>query len=150
MTARPVRAAATLAMALLPGLLLAQTFVQTDPKTTHRVGDYELDVLGDLKGFTLELDIAPVEKGLDVVTLELKNATSAVPPRFTIKWSLPSHDIVGQWATSRHLNKTLRPDWAGSRLQASMFAREAPVSCLFASDNRNVFTFAVSDALNTV
>ena len=30
--------------------------------------------------------------------------------------------------TGRHLNKTIRPDWAGSRLQASMFAREAPVS----------------------
>ena len=31
-----------------------------------------------------------------------------------------------------------------------MFAREAPVSCLFGSDDQNVLTFAVSDALNTV
>lgn len=31
-----------------------------------------------------------------------------------------------------------------------MLAREAPVSCLFSSDNRNVLTFAVSDALNTI
>ena len=31
-----------------------------------------------------------------------------------------------------------------------MFAREAPVSSLFGSDDSNVLTFAVSDALNTV
>jgi alpha-galactosidase len=135
---------------LLPVTSPAQTFVQTDPTTTHRVGDYEMVVLGDLKGFSLALRITPLEKGLDVVTLDLKSPTSQAPPRFTIKWSMPSHDIVGQWATGRHLTKTLRPDWAGSRLQASMFAREAPVSCLFSSDDRNVFTFAVSDALNTV
>ena len=58
--------------------------------------------------------------------------------------------MAGHWTTGRHLNKTLRPDWAGGRLQASMFAREAPVSSLFGSDDRNVLTFAVSDALNTV
>src|SRR5262249_14053378 len=52
--------------------------------------------------------------------------------------------------TGRHLNKTLRPDWSSGRVQASMFAREAPVSCLFARDDANVLTFAVSDALDTV
>ncbi|MGH8189283.1 MAG: glycoside hydrolase family 36 protein, partial [Steroidobacteraceae bacterium] len=54
------------------------------------------------------------------------------------------------WMTGRGQTKTIRPDWSGGRLQASMFAREAPVSCLFSSDNRNVLTFAVSDALNTI
>jgi alpha-galactosidase len=142
--------ATALATVLLPAGSPAQTFVQADPSTTRRVGDYEMSVLGDLKGFSLAFRITPVEKGLDVVTLDLKSPTSQAPPRFTIKWSMPSHDIVGQWTTGRHLTKTLRPDWAGSRLQASMFAREAPVSCLFSSDNTNVFTFAVSDALNTV
>jgi alpha-galactosidase len=143
-------ATAALAVVLLPVIGSAQTFVSTDPKATQRVGDYEFDVLGDLRGFSIDLRAASIEKGLDVVTIELKSPTPQAPPRFTLKWSMPSHDIVGQWTTSRHLTKTLRPDWAGSRLQASMFAREAPVSCLFSSDDRNVFTFAVSDALNTV
>jgi len=48
------------------------------------------------------------------------------------------------------MNKTIHPDWSGGRLTASMFAREAPVSCLFGSDDGNVLTFAVSDALDTV
>ena len=84
------------------------------------------------------------------MTLDLRHATPQPPPRFTLKWSLPSHDVVGQWATGRHLTKTLRPDWSGGRLQASMFAREAPVSCLFGSADQNVLTFALSDALDTL
>ena len=48
------------------------------------------------------------------------------------------------------LNKAIRPDWTRGRLQPTMFAKEAPVSTLFSSTNRNVLTFAVSDALNTI
>lgn len=121
-----------------------------EPVTVHRVAGLDISVLGDLQGFTLE--VAPVQAadGVDVVSLALSRGEARRPPRFTLKWSIPSHDVAGQWTTGRHLAKTLRPDFAGSRLTASMLAREAPVSTLFSSDNRNVLTFAVSDALNTV
>jgi len=115
-----------------------------------RQSGLDYHVLGDLKGFALELRGREIEKGLEILTLALKSGQPAPPPRFTLRWAVPSHDVIGQWTTSRHLNKTIRPDWAGSRLQASMFAREAPLSCLFGGDDRNVLSFAVSDALNTV
>src|SRR5262249_4578135 len=102
------------------------------------------------KGFTLTLDARAVAEGVDVVGLALTSPTPQPPPRLSLKWSLPSRDVAGQWTTGRHLTKTLRPDWSGGRLTASMFAREAPLSGLFASDDRNVLTFAVSDALDTV
>jgi alpha-galactosidase len=121
-----------------------------EPTTVHSAGGFDIAVVGDLKGFALGFDVRRLEEGLEVVALKLTAPAPAPPPRFTLKWSLPSQDIAGQWATGRHLNKTLRPDWAGGRLTASMFAREAPVSCLYGSDDRNVFTFAVSDALDTV
>ncbi|HET6899872.1 MAG TPA: hypothetical protein VFK70_16060, partial [Vicinamibacteria bacterium] len=121
-----------------------------EPSAVHRAGGFEIAVIGDLKGFALAFDVRTIESGLDVVALKLTSPTPAPPPRFTLKWSLPSQDVAGQWATGRHLTKTLRPDWSGGRLQASMFAREAPVSCLYGSDDGNVLTFAVSDALDTV
>jgi len=131
-------------------LLSCLPLAAQEPTTVHRAGGFDISVSGDLKGFALGFDVRPLEQGLDVVVLKLTAPTAAPPPRFTLKWSLPSQDIAGQWATGRHLNKTLRPDWAGTRLQASMFAREAPVSCLYGSDDHNVLTFAVSDALDTV
>src|SRR6185503_8194218 len=121
-----------------------------EPTALHHAGGFEIAVIGDLKGFALAFDVRTIEAGLDVAALTLTAPTPAPPPRFTLKWSLPSQDVAGQWATGRHLTKTLRPDWSGGRLQASMFAREAPVSCLYGSDDGNVLTFAVSDALDTV
>src|SRR5260221_3435094 len=133
-------------------LLLAPSppLAAQEPTTVHRAGGFDISVVGDLKGFALGFDVRPLEEGLEVVALKLTAAAPAPPPRFTLKWSFPSRDIAGQWATGRHLNKTLRPDWSGGRLQASMFAREAPVSCLYGSDDHNALTFAVSDALDTV
>jgi alpha-galactosidase len=121
-----------------------------DRAAPYRAAGFDISVDGDLKGFALGFDVRRVEDGLEVVALKLTSPVPAPPPHVTLKWSLPSQDIAGQWATGRQLNKTLRPDWSGGRLQASMFAREAPVSSLYGSDDRNVLTFAVSDALDTV
>jgi alpha-galactosidase len=121
-----------------------------EPKIQKRAAGFDIDVVGDLKGFTLDWTSQKVEDGVEVVTLRLNRAEPAAPPRLTLKWSLPSHDIAGQWMTGRDLAKYVRPDWAAGRLQPSMFARQAPVGALFSSSNRNVLTFAVSDALNTI
>ena len=142
---KPLAAPILVATLLLPGLSLAE-----ERRTTYNVAGYHIAAEGDLKGFTLELTPTRIAEGLDVVAVKLTSPAPQPPPRFTLKWSLPSHDVVGQWATGRQMNKTIRPDWSGGRLQASMFAREAPVSCLFGSDDGNVLTFAVSDALDTV
>jgi alpha-galactosidase len=142
---KPLAAAILVAALLRPGLSLAE-----ERRTTYQAGGYDIVAEGDLKGFTLELTPTPVADRLEVVAIRLTSPVPQPPPRFTLKWSLPSHDVVGQWATGRQMNKTIRPDWSGGRLQASMFAREAPVSCLFGSNDGNVLTFAVSDALDTV
>jgi alpha-galactosidase len=134
-----------MALALAPGPLTAQ-----EPRTVHKAAGLDVEVIGDLKGFTLDFRADKLAEGLEVVSLKLTSPEPQPPPRFTLKWAVPSHDVTGQWTTGRHLTKTIRPDWSGGRLQASMFAREAPVSCLFSSDDRSVLTFAVSDALNTV
>jgi alpha-galactosidase len=142
---KPLAAAILVAALLLPGLSRAE-----ERRTTYNVAGYDIAAEGDLKGFTLELAPTRIAEGLDIVAVKLTSPAAQPPPRFTLKWSLPSHDVVGQWATGRQMNKTIRPDWSGGRLQASMFAREAPVSCLFGSNDGNVLTFAVSDALDTV
>jgi alpha-galactosidase len=121
------------------------------PKPSLRTpSGLDLDVVGDAKGFTLELTAEALAAGLDVVTLRLTRAVAETPPPLTLKWSIPSHDVAGQWTPTRHFDKGVKPDWARSRLEPSSFARSAPVICLFGHDNRNVLTFAASDALDTL
>jgi len=145
-----VRSVAGPALLLMAVLLPGRTEAQDRLRTYRTPAGFAIETIGDLKGFALDLRADTIADGLEVVKIRLGSSTPQPPPRFTLKWSLPSHDVVGQWATGRHLNKTIRPDWSGGRLQASMFAREAPVSCLFGSADQNVLTFAVSDALDTV
>jgi hypothetical protein len=123
----------TAAVVVIASLLAGRTHAQDRLRTYRTPIGIDIEAAGDLKGFTLDLRAETIADGLEVVKLRLHAPTPQPPPRFTLKWSLPSHDVVGQWATGRQLNKTIRPDWSGGRLQASMFAREAPVSCLFGS-----------------
>jgi alpha-galactosidase len=142
---KPAAAAVLVAASLLADRAHAQ-----DRRPYRTPAGFDIEAVGDVKGFTLDLRADTIADGLEVVAIRLKSPTPQPPPRFTLKWSLPSHDVVGQWATGRQMNKTIRPDWSGGRLQTSMFAREAPVSCLFGSADQNVLTFAVSDALDTL
>jgi alpha-galactosidase len=131
-------------------LLLLQFGPTPKPVAIHRAAGFDIQVIGNLDGFSLRPDVRKLEDGLEILHLTLTSTEARTPPRFTLKWSLPSHDVAGHWMTSRGQQKTIRPDWAGSRMQASMLSREAPVSTLFSSDNKNVLTFAVSDGLNTI
>jgi alpha-galactosidase len=139
------------AYALLVSLfLMALPSAQQERKTVVQVAGLDVEITGDLHGFSLASDVTRIEDRLEVLSITLRSPSAQPPPRLVIRWSIPSHDVAGHWMTGRFLNKSIRPDWSAGRLQASMFAREAPVSCLFSSDNRNVLAFAVSDALETV
>jgi hypothetical protein len=101
-------------------LAAQETFPSVAPRPQQRLraAGFDIDVFGDLKGFSLTADTKTVADGVDVLALTLRSASPAAPPRFSLKWAIPSHDVAGHWMTGRHQNKTIRPDWAGSRLQA--------------------------------
>ena len=120
------------------------------PLATHRIAGLEVGVHGDLNGFTLGWTTRRLADDLEIATITLRREDAAPPPRFSLKWRIPSNDVMGNWASGRGLNKTVRPDWTGSRLHTSMFSQQAPVMTLFTNGGTNVLTFALSDALNTV
>lgn len=121
----------------------------TTDKDVRQVAGQQIEVLGDLRDFSLTFSSTPVEKGLDIVTLKLTRSQAAPPPHFGLKWAIPSHGVTGNWLPSGRLDKLVLPDWV-HRDESSMLARGAPVSTLYGGDDSNVQTVAVSDALNTV
>ena len=72
-----------LALALLSAPLAAQ-----EPRRVHEAAGFRIEVIGDLKGFALDLRTTPIAEGLDVVTLRLRKPVPEPPPRFTLKWSV--------------------------------------------------------------
>ena len=145
-----MRVAACVAVALFPGTAGAQFEAPAPPREVHRIAGLDVGVHGDLQGFALDWTTRRVADSVEIATITLRRADAAPPPKLSLRWRIPSHDVMGNWASGRGLNKTIRPDWAGSRLHTSMFSQQAPVMTLFANDGANVLTFALSDALNTV
>jgi alpha-galactosidase len=136
----------------IAGMLMWLGFCSLSTATTkdvRQVAGQQMEVLGDLRDFSLTLSSAPVEQGLDIVTLKLTRSQAAPPPQFSLKWAIPSRGVTGNWRPSGRLDKLVPPDWAPST-ESSMLARGAPVSTLYGGDDSNVQTVAVSDALNTV
>jgi alpha-galactosidase len=127
-------------------LLLA---VAPAPRRVEKVAGLDVEVIGALGAFSLELASTTLEPGLDLIDVHLTAPKPQAPPTFTLDWAIPSHDVAGHWMSGRNLDKYIKPDWAGSRLQPTMFSRNAPVSTLYGAANQNVLTFAISDALDT-
>jgi alpha-galactosidase len=98
--------------------------------------------------FDLSVTTRSESPGVGIATLTLTSTTPAEPPTLTLKWSLPSVDVVGQWTTRAYFNKTIDADWGPTRVR-SMLASNAPVLALFGTDDTNRLTFATSDALST-
>ncbi|HSG09479.1 MAG TPA: alpha-galactosidase [Longimicrobiales bacterium] len=130
-----------------PGQGVAVT-VPPQPRT-FRLGGHELEVVGDLNGFDLSVETRRPEEGVEIAHVLLRRATPAPPPPFSLRWSLPSADIRGQWNPAAGLDKTISPDWAPSEVRSAL-ARHAPVMALFGTDDGNRLTWAVADALEGV
>ena len=113
------------------------------------LADLQVTVEGELGTFELAVAKESPRPGVEIATLRLSSAVSAAPPQLTLKWSLPAHDVHGQWNTGARFEKGINADWGPSRVR-SMLARNAPVMALFGADDGNRLTFAVSDALNAV
>jgi len=138
----------TTVLILITVLLVSTPAVPTPQQEQFTLGGLPVDVVGDMGTFSLSVEVASPESGVEIATLRLTSTDPAPPPRLRLSWSMPSHDVYGQWTTGARFNKALGPDWGPDRV-SSMLSRNAPVMMLFGADDGNRLTFAVSDALNT-
>jgi len=116
---------------------------------TIKVAGFDLEISSKPNNFNLKWDISKIEKDLEILRISLSSIKPAEPSPFSLKWSMPSHNIAGFWSVTTGYQKTVNPSWGPSRV-SSMLARSAPVFALFGHDDLNQLNVAVSDALNTI
>jgi alpha-galactosidase len=108
--------------------------------------NYTIAIKGNLGDFKLQSVIKQVEPGLELVTIKLNANKLSLPPQLTFSWEHPLHNVAGLWSPEKEWNKELiwRYDFT------SRLANYAPVITYFSTENDNVQTFAVSDAINSI
>lgn len=120
---------------------------QANPQESFVVAGLPVTLSGEMGAFRATVRVEPLGEGVEVARIRLSADAAAPPPAISLRWSLPSRDIRGQWTTAAGMDKTLDPDWGPSEVRSAL-ARQAPVLALFGADDGNRLTFAVSDALN--
>lgn len=105
-----------------------------------------LKIEGNLGDFDVTWTSKELEKGLEVIDLQLKSPTTSTPPRFSVNWNFPSIDIVAFWNPNISVDKV---SYYRNRV-TSRASSYAPVSTFLDARDMNRFTFACSDALNKV
>lgn len=115
------------------------------------IGGQTISVIGDLAGFSLDIQQRNIESGLDIATFTWSNPVATVPPPLTLSWSQPSHDMAGIWTPDFSAARTISPDWREiGKILHSMLTAQAPVISLFGNDDSNRYTVAISDAINPI
>lgn len=104
-----------------------------------------VEIAGDFGSFTPTLTTQSLEPNLKLVTVKLASKEAAKPPRFTVKWSHPSIDVHAHWSSK---TKTTRGNYYNSRLNTRI-SSGSPVMSFYNYEDKNRFTYAVSDSLNS-
>lgn len=103
-----------------------------------------IKVEGELEDFEVKISNEEIEEGLDLVTVRLTSEKAAHPPKFTLKWDIPSIDIAKFWNPNLGVDKAT---YYSNRVTSSA-TRYAPVLSYLNTNDDNRITIAVADALN--
>ncbi len=83
---------------------------------------------------------------MQVVTIQLQSEQASVPPKFSLNWSFPTIDVYQFWNSKIQIDKvTVWGNHIGSRASS-----QVPLLCYLNNNDKNRFTFALSDALNKI
>ena len=110
------------------------------------VGNYAIDLQGDLGAFRATVKGRELSPGLYEVTLTLAADSPAPPPKIALQWRHPTADVHATWTPSGA--RGLSVNWA--KPWRSYATAQMPVVCLHSYAGNNRLTFACSDALNPI
>lgn len=117
---------------------------------SHRIaaGPLTLQLEGDLHGWSARLECEPAGDGVHLVAVVLTRAEAALPPRLTLRWSLPCADLHARWSGDCAATVgSFPPEWAGAPVKGRACS-QAPVLCLHSEGGENRLTVAIDDAVH--
>ncbi|MGB5820543.1 MAG: glycoside hydrolase family 36 protein [Saonia sp.] len=113
--------------------------------TTKHIG--EISVHGAEASVVSMLAKVYDQDGLIIYDFEISSETELYPQPITLKWRIPAVNVKGIWKPTSDFAKRIQADWELENME-SRISIDAPVISLFGHDDKNVLTFACSNAIN--
>lgn len=89
------------------------------------------------------------EHGLTLYSFSYQPVEATVPEPVTVRWKFPAFGVKGVWRNTVDFNKRIQADWELED-QRSRISIDSPVLALFDHRDRNVLTFACSNAIDLI
>ena len=115
--------------------------------TERQENHFQIEILGDARSITLsKLDST---ESSEIYGLEFSSLEEILPTPITLKWKIPALNVAGIWKPTNDFSKRIQADWELKPME-SRISIDAPAMSVFGHDDRNVLTFACSDAIHTL
>ena len=85
--------------------------------------------------------------GLTIHSFKMQDDKEIGSKPVTISWKIPAINVKGVWKPSTDFNKRIQADWELDNME-SRISIDAPVINLFGHNDRNILTFACSEAIH--
>lgn len=113
------------------------------------MSNYQFRFLNPNKNLSITTEILNADNSLKYINIKFStNSLKKIKP-VRIYLDIPAIDIHYKWNPKIHLLKALNLDWFNNLNRTNAFTG-APVESLLNYDNKNKFTIALSDTLNTI
>lgn len=124
----------------------AVSFKSNEQTLTIPFESDQIEIDGDLGIFYIDITSKELAPDLEIVSIKLSADQLAVPPRFNLEWSFPSIDVYQFW------NSNIRTDKVTYYINdvKSRASSQVPLISFINADDKNRFTFALSDVLNKI
>ncbi len=120
--------------------------VTKDQPITIPFTSEQIKIEGELGAFIAAITSKEVAPGLEIISLSLTSEQFAVPPKLKLEWSFPSIDVYQFWNSNIRTDKVT---YYGNDIR-SRASSQVPLISFINGNDRNRFTFALSDALNRI
>ena len=107
----------------------------------------EISITNDNPDFHVQLTLLRLEGQIYTYRFLVESVVVAQPQAISLRWKIPAINVKGVWKSGALHNKRLQYDWELDHC-SSRISVDAPVISVFGHDDRNVVTFACSDAVN--
>ncbi|WP_281542081.1 glycoside hydrolase family 36 protein [Maribacter aestuarii] len=108
---------------------------------------WNVQIVNDNPNIETKITEVHHEKGVTILDFKIIGQLFVPCETISLKWKVPGINVKGIWKPTADFNKRIQADWELLQME-SRISINAPVICLFGSQDENIFTFSCSNAID--
>ena len=110
------------------------------------VSTHDITIIGQTKAFNVSIAPYSETNNVSIYTINFYADHHFTPHEITLRWKIPAINVKGVWKPTTDFAKRIMDDWELDHME-SKISVDSPIISVFGYDDKNIITFASSDAI---